>query len=119
MRLATTERRRRKRYPLQFDLEYRVFGKGHSIFAGTAKTLNISSGGVLLTPTDQVCRGQLVELSIQWPTRAPGTENAILEILGRAQRVDAAGTAVRILRFGFYPRERRTEGVVREAALVQ
>jgi hypothetical protein len=118
MRLATAaERRRGKRYPLQFDLEYRVFGKGHSIFVGSAKTVNISSGGVLLTPTDQVCKGQLVELSIKWPIGVAGAPGAILEVLGRAQRVDASGTAVRILRFGFYPRAAGAgRDAVREAA---
>ncbi len=105
MSSATTERRVCRRYPLQFDLEYRVFGKGHSIFAGSAKTLNISSQGVLLTPTEGVTKGQLVELSIKWHTGGPGAPRADLEILGRVMRVDAHGTAVHILRYGFYPHE--------------
>jgi hypothetical protein len=97
------ERRHRKRYPLQFELEYRVFGKGHSIFAGAARTLNISSEGVLLTPTEGVNRGQVVELSIRWHTGGRCAPRADLEILGRVMRVDSSGTAVRILRYGFYP----------------
>lgn len=102
---APTERRHRKRYPIQFELEYRVFGKGHSISAGLARTMNISSEGVLLTPTEGISKGQLVEVSIRWQTGARGAPKADLEILGRVMRADAAGTAIRILRYGFYPRE--------------
>ena len=101
--LATSERRHRRRYSLQFDLEYRVFGKGHSIYTGAAKTVNISSEGLLLTGADGVNKGQLVEISIRWNTGAPGAPMADLEILGRVMRVDASGTAVRILRYGFHP----------------
>jgi hypothetical protein len=105
MASATTERRNSKRYPLEFELEYRVFGKGHSISAGVAKTLNISSEGILLAFTENVSKGQLVEVSIRWHTGARGAPQADLEILGRVIRVDSSGTAVRILRYGFYPHE--------------
>lgn len=102
---AITERRHRKRYPIQFELEYRVFGKGHSISAGAARTLNISSEGMLLSPTEGIIKGQLVELSIRWQTGARGAPKADLEILGRVMRADSEGTAIRILRYGFNPRE--------------
>jgi len=102
---ATTERRQSRRYPLQFELDYRVFGKGHSIFAGSARTLNISSEGLLLTTTEGISKGQLVELSIRWHTGARGAPRADLEILGRVIRVDDDGTAIRILRYGFCPHE--------------
>jgi len=88
---------------LHFQLAYRVFGKGHAIFAGTAQTVNISSKGVLVTPIGAVSKGQLVELSIQWQTGAPGAAQADLEILGRVMRVDRSGTAIHILRYGFHP----------------
>jgi hypothetical protein len=101
--LANIERLHRRRYIIQFDLEYRVFGKGHSICSGAAKTVNISSEGILLTRADGVNKGQLVEISIRWNTGAPGAAVADLEILGRVMRVDASGTAVRILRYGFHP----------------
>jgi hypothetical protein len=100
---AIPERRRRNRYPLQFDLIYRAFGKGHSIVIGAARTVNISSDGVLLNATEGIQKGQLVELSIRWKTFAPNVPETNLEILGRVMRVDATGTAVRVLLYGRYP----------------
>lgn len=108
MSSATTELRACQRYPLQFEVEYRVFGKGHSIFAGTARTLNISSHGVLLTPTEGTSKGQLIELSIKWNSGASGSPKVDLEVLGRVIRIDSRGTAVQILRYGFNPHEARS-----------
>lgn len=109
MVFATIERRQRRRYSLQFEVEYRVFGRGHSIVSGSSKTINLSSHGILLTPTQNVSKGQLVELSINWQSGVPGAPATDLEILGRVVRVSAAGTAVMILRHGFYPQRARLE----------
>jgi len=95
------DRRQRKRFPLRLEVEYRVFGKSHSIIAGNTKTVNISGEGVLLAENAAVVRGQLVELSILWQAGIRGQPNTTLEILGRVLRVDDGGTAVRILRYGF------------------
>ena len=95
------DRRRRKRYTLRFELEYRVFAKGHSIIAGKTKTVNLSTGGILLAETDGVVTGQLAELSILWQIGIRAQPKRTLEILGRVLRVDDGGTAVRILRYGF------------------
>lgn len=101
MASENTELRASQRYPLKFDVEYRVFGKGHSIIAGTARTLNISSHGVLLAPTEGASKGQFIELSISWNSGAPEAQKVELEVLGRVIRVDSRGTAVHILRYGF------------------
>ena len=95
-------RRRRKRYALRFEVEYRVFGKGHSIIAGYTTTVNLSSDGILLEETAALVRGQLVELSILWQAGIRGQPKTTLEILGRVLRVDDGGTAVRILRYGLW-----------------
>jgi hypothetical protein len=82
-------------------LEYRVFGKGHAVVSGSATTLNISSHGILLTPTDGVSKGQVIELSIRWNTGAADLPKVSLEVIGRVVRVNGHGTAVQILRYGF------------------
>jgi hypothetical protein len=87
------------------DLDYRVFGKGHSIVTGATKTINMSSSGLLLAETAGVVKGQLVELSIRWNPGARGAPGVTLEILGRVLRLDAGGTAIRILRYGFNLRQ--------------
>ena len=95
------DRRRRRRYALRFEVEYRVFGKSHSIIAGKTKTVNLSTDGILLAETAAVVVGQLMELSILWQTGTRGQAKTTVEILGRVLRVDSSGTAVRIMRYGF------------------
>jgi hypothetical protein len=110
MASAPTDRRQSKRYALHLDLEYRVFGKGHSIVTGTTTTINISSSGLLLAQTAGVIKGQLVELSIRWRPGAHGVPGVTLEVLGRVLRLDEGGTAIRILRYGFNIREGPASG---------
>jgi hypothetical protein len=85
-------------------VNYRVFGKGHAVVAGAATTINMSSHGILITPTEGVSKGQVIELSIRWRRGAPGMPKVDLEVLGRVVRVNAQGTAVQILRYGFNTR---------------
>jgi hypothetical protein len=102
---APTDRRQSKRYALHLNVEYRVFGKGHSIVTGASRTVNISSGGVLVADAAGMFKGQLVELSIGWQGGARGLPGVTLEVLGRVVRVDVNGTAVRTMRYGFHRRE--------------
>jgi hypothetical protein len=103
MSTATCELRTRHRYPLHFEVNYRVFGKGHAVVSGAATTLNFSSHGILLTATEGVSKGQVMSLSVRWHSGASGMPKVELEIIGRVVRVSAQGTAVQILRYGFNP----------------
>ena len=67
--------------------------------------MNISSQGVLLSHTNGIRKGQLVELSIRWTSGEYRGSKVDLEVLGRVLRVDETGAAVRILRYGFNPHE--------------
>ena len=108
MPVSTSERRHRNRYPLELDLEYRVFTKGHSIVFGSARTVNISSEGALLLPsTEDLKKGQLMALSIRWDTALHAAQKTTLEILGRVTRVDSSGVAIRFLRYGLHPLRRQ------------
>lgn len=107
MQQAMKERRSAYRYPLRFGMEYRIFGKSHSIAAGFGEILNMSSRGLLVNVDDEVSKGQLVEVSIDWriyPNRPPVAD---LIVLGRVVRSSPGGSAIRILRYGFYPRREK------------
>jgi hypothetical protein len=88
-------------------VEYRVFGKGHAVVSGAATTMNFSSHGILLTPTEGVSKGQVIEVSVRWSEGTGGMPRVDLEIIGRVVRVGPQGTAVQILRYGFNPRHSR------------
>ena len=103
MSTETCELRARQRYPLHFEVEYRVFGKGHAVVSGAATTLNFSSHGILLTATEGVNKGQVISLSVRWSTGELAMPKVDLEIIGRVVRVSEQGTAVQILRYGFNP----------------
>lgn len=111
MPVPNAERRGGTRYPVHFEADYRVFAKGHAVVSGVATTLNMSSHGLLLSPTEGVSRGQVIELSIRWSKGHAGIPNVDLEVIGRVVRVDEQGTAVQIIRYGFNWRQKHAPAV--------
>ena len=104
MQQAIKERRGAYRYPLRLCVEYRIFGRSHTIAAGNAEIVNMSSHGLLINTSEGVTKGQLIELSIVWRLYPDQPPVADLLILGRVIRSGPEGSAVKILRYGFYPR---------------
>jgi len=72
---AGLSRRRRKRlpgkyYPLKLAFSYWAYRRGHLIQRGLGETVEISSSGVRVKPSDIVCLGATdIELSIAWPAK--------------------------------------------------
>jgi len=65
-----------KYYPLKLAFSYWAYRRGHLIQRGFGETVEISSGGVRLKPSEIVCLGATdIEMSIAWPARLrDGTE---------------------------------------------
>jgi hypothetical protein len=53
-------------YPIQLDLRYKVLNPNSTV-AGTGKTLEISSTGIVFTADGPIEPGTKVELSMAWP----------------------------------------------------
>ena len=100
------ERRSHERYPLNLNVDYRLIQRGRAEGWGTARTINIASGGVLIEPNAALLKGSPIELSINWPMLLEGVCPLKLVMRGRITRSDHMGVAVRARHYEF-----RTAGV--------
>jgi hypothetical protein len=108
-----TDQRARDRYPISLELQYKVLRGGRVAQAGTGRTLNISSGGVLFETDDRLPQRGLVELDLQWPYLLQGVCGLKLVMRGHIVR-SGANRRETAVRAEF--REFRTRGVRRQDA---
>jgi len=67
MQMRSIERRARVRFPMQFELRYKLLEGDAIIASGAGATCDMSSGGVAFTSDLPLPTGVFVELSIAWP----------------------------------------------------
>ena len=103
-RVSNTDRRGNSRFPLQEDLQYKVLHRSATRIAGSGRTLNIASGGILFTTEQRLPLGRTVELSVSWPARLGGTCPLKFVAVGRVVRSEVDRAAVRIERYEFRTR---------------
>jgi c-di-GMP-binding flagellar brake protein YcgR len=101
---GTLERRETSRFPVREEVRYKVLQSKAEQLTGAGKTVDISSGGILFTTTEQLQPGRLIEISVNWPARLDGTCALQLVATGRVVRSDHATAAVRIERYEFKTR---------------
>ena len=115
----TRDRRASGRYPIEAEADYRLYRQGRLVQAGRARTINLSSSGVLFDAGKPLTPGIRIELSIPWPARL-GEEGVALRLWveGRTVRAQAGATALRILSYEFRTRASasRAAGAVAGAA---
>ena len=107
------DQRANGRYPIELNVQYKVLRGDRVDRVGCGKTLNISSGGVLLETDQALPPNSMVELAIQWPFLLREVCSLKLVMRGRIVRRDqhTHATAVRAESHEF-----RTAGVHRPAA---
>jgi hypothetical protein len=103
------ERRENDRFPVCEDLTYRIVSSRLNSLAGTGKTLNFSSGGILFTTKDRLPIGRKIELSVNWPAQLGGRCLLKFVATGKVVRSEADRAAVRIERYEF-----KTRGLVQQ-----
>ena len=101
------ERRSHERFPIALSADYRIHRKGR-VDSGSARTINIASGGVLLEANESLATGGPIDLFIRWPIRLEGTCPLNLVISGRIIRSDSRGVAIKANHHEF-----RTAGIRR------
>ena len=94
------ERRGSKRMPIERDVRYSMLGLG----AGSGRTVNISSGGVLFTTQSRLREGAEVELAISWPALLNNRIPIKLVVTGRLTRANGPHAAMHIERYEFKTR---------------
>jgi len=98
------DRRGTSRFPLREEVTYKLLDSKNAPLAGSGRTLNIGSGGILFTTEARLPMGHTVELSINWPARLGGTCPLKFVARGRVIRSELNKAAVRIERYEFRTR---------------
>ena len=101
-----SDRRDRRRYDVDLNVQYKVIRRYQVCESGTGKTVNLSGGGVAVAIDNVLSPGSTVELSIAWPVMLNRNCPLNLVVTGKVIRSSKAMTAVRMERYEF-----RTQGL--------
>ena len=104
--MATNERRRSSRFPIEREVRYKTLNQRTEILSGSGKTLNISSSGVLFTSDHDLPVGTRLEVSISWPAQL--NEKCLLNLVarGRITRHHQGQLALQIQQYEFRTQSR-------------
>jgi len=100
------ERRSHRRYPISLTVDYKILYRGRVDSLGSARTINMASGGVLLQADKALLTGRQIELFINWPLMLEDVCPLKLVMWGRIMRSDNHGVAIQTRQYEF-----RTAGV--------
>jgi len=102
------ERRSKFRYPLDLTVRFRSVS-GSSAISGVGRTLNISSGGVLVlcqhVVLHEISAGARLEVNIEWPSLLLGKIPLQLVAQGRILRLGASVFAGTFEKYQFRTRK--------------
>jgi PilZ domain-containing protein len=93
---GTLDRRENSRFPGRAEFGTEYSNREAVQLSGAGKTIDISSGGILFTTSEQLPIGRLVEISVNWPAQLYDTCALQLVAIGRIVRCDDAKAAMRI-----------------------
>lgn len=79
---------------MEREVRFWILNQGGREAAGTGRTLNMSSGGVLFTAGNPIPPGRSVELSISWPVQL--NANCGIRLVARGVVVRCEGTIVAV-----------------------
>jgi hypothetical protein len=101
-----TERRNADRFPIEREVRFKILSKKTGDEAGTGRTVNISSTGVLFTTEHMLLPGRRLEVSISWPAQLNNKCALKLVARGRIVRFEQGRAAMEIQQYEF-----RTQGI--------
>jgi hypothetical protein len=99
------ERRGAVRFPIEQEVRFKVCNR-NSIEAGSGRTVNMSSSGVLFATERRLMLGERLELSVNWPAQLNKKCALKLVTTGRVVRLEDGLAAIAIDRYEF-----RTQGI--------
>jgi len=104
------ERRSRARYPVNLTVRYRAVGRNQKV-DGIGHTLNMSSGGLLVSAEHEVSAGLRLEVNVEWPLLLNGKVPLQLVASGRVVRCGGSMFAISFVQYQF-----RTKGRILKAS---
>ena len=99
-------RRTSIRYPIAADVVYHLMKDRKISTYGRGRSVNISSGGILLYNESVLPEEGLIELRIAWPVKLDQHVPLTLHVSGRTMRSEGNYTAIAILRYEFRTRRK-------------
>ena len=103
------DRRDDRRYEINLELRYRLVRRKKVLETGVGRTLDLSSGGILLEADRPLPVGLNLEISITWPVLLHNVAPLQLSVSGRIVRSEGNRVAIRMVQHEF-----RTQGVASE-----
>lgn len=100
------ERRAKARYPIELAVSYQTVDRGLGV-AGSGRSLNMSSGGLLVSCQAQLALGMLLKVTLEWPSLLDGTTPLQLVTVGRVARFDESTFAMTFENYQFRTMSRR------------
>ena len=100
------ERRSAVRYPIILNARYQRLRK-KSNDGGAGRTVDISSGGLLIASAHSILVGVRLEVTIEWPALLDGAIELLLVATGRVVRARDASFALEISQHEFRTTKRR------------
>src|ERR1700685_2997468 len=105
-RTTPLERRSKIRYPVSLNVKYRTVGRSNRI-SGMGRTLNMSSGGLLIAADQRTELGAKIELNIEWPSMLDGQIPLQLVAVGKVVRCLESGFALSFTQYQFRTMSRK------------
>ena len=112
-RTIPLERRSKIRYPVSLNVKYRTVGRSDRI-SGVGRTLNMSSGGLLIAADQRTEVGAKVELNVEWPSLLDGMIPLQLVAIGRVVRCLESGFALAFTQYQFRTMSRKLQSISSE-----
>jgi hypothetical protein len=95
------DRRSDRRYGMQLQLRWKLVRRRREIDAGTGRTIDMSSGGVLFETGSELPTGLNVEIHIAWPMLLHDVAPLQLVVMGRIVRSSRGWAAIRTISHEF------------------
>jgi hypothetical protein len=92
------ERRRRRRFAISMALQYRLNDGRH----GNGSSVDISREGLKFSCGSALPSGELIEIDLDWPVLANGSDCVVLRLHGVVLRSDSGYCAASIAKHAFY-----------------
>jgi hypothetical protein len=96
----TIERRSKARYPVKLTVRYRTVGR-HQLVNGIGHTVNMSSGGLLVSAQHEVSAGSRLEVNVEWPLLLDGAVPLQLVAHGKVVRCGGSVFAISFAQYQF------------------
>jgi len=95
------DRRSDRRYALHLDLRWKLIRRRRILETGVGRTLDLSSGGILIETDRSLPVGLNLELSVAWPVMLHNVAPMQLVISGRIVRCSGQRVAIRMVQHEF------------------